>query len=148
MATRWWPRSSTKTSSAHDPRTRPQIDLEKLRAAINEKNLQFFYDYRAVNGAYIYGGRKTPFGIVNFPDEFAKLRKMIEVRDQRIWDVAQGKQVADKIDDSKTGEFESDPNQLQASRLPSRPRKKPSRSLRFPRASRSTCMRPKSSFRT
>lgn len=85
---------------------RPSVDsgsYEKLRAAVNEKNLQFFYDYRAVNGYYIYGGRKNPFGVVNFPVEFAKLRKMIEVRDRRVWAVAQGKEVPPIIDDSTTG---------------------------------------------
>ena len=54
-----------------------KADLAKLKAEVNEKNLQFWYDYRAINGCYIYGGRKAPFGIVNFPAEFAKLRKMI-----------------------------------------------------------------------
>lgn len=58
-----------------------------------------------INGFYIYGGRKQPFGVVNFPAEFAKLRKMIAVRDRRIWDVAQGKPVSEKPDDSETGEF-------------------------------------------
>jgi glucose/arabinose dehydrogenase len=85
------------------PTAAATANLELLRAAVNEKNLQFFYDYRAVNGYYIYGGRKNPFGVVNFPVEFAKLRKMIEVRDRRVWDVAQGKQVAAAIDDSGTG---------------------------------------------
>jgi glucose/arabinose dehydrogenase len=66
--------------------------LEKLQAEVNEKNLQFFFDYRAVNGYYIYGGRKNPFGVVNFPAEFAKLRRMIELRDRRVWAVAQGKE--------------------------------------------------------
>ena len=80
-------------------------DTTKLLAEVQEKNLQFFYDYRAINGFYIYGGRKAPFGIVNFPAEFAKLRKMIAVRDKRIWAVAQGKEVPAKIDDSETGEF-------------------------------------------
>jgi glucose/arabinose dehydrogenase len=77
----------------------------KLRAEVNEKNLQFWYDHRAVNGFYIYGGRKAPFGVVNFPAEFAKLRKMVAKRDERIWAVAQGKSVPEKIDDSDTGEF-------------------------------------------
>ena len=81
------------------------IDLSKLHAAVNEKNLQFFYDYRAINGFYIYGGRKEPFGVVNFPPEFDKLRKMIVNRDHRIWDIAQGKSVPEKIDDSTTGDF-------------------------------------------
>lgn len=82
-----------------------KADMTKLLAEVNEKNLQFFYDYRAVNGFYIYGGRKNPFGTVNFPAEFAKLRKMIANRDQRVWAVAQGKEVPATIDDSNTGEF-------------------------------------------
>lgn len=79
--------------------------LAKLKAEVNEKSLQFWYDHRAVNGFYIYGGRKAPFGVVNFPAEFAKLRRMIAQRDERIWAVAQGKSVPEKIDDSETGEF-------------------------------------------
>ena len=77
--------------------------LTRLHAEVQEKNRQFFFDYRAVNGYYIYGGRKKPFGVVNFPAEFAKLRKMIAVRDRRIWAVAQGKKVPAEIDDSQTG---------------------------------------------
>jgi glucose/arabinose dehydrogenase/lysophospholipase L1-like esterase len=83
----------------------PGTQLDELQAAVNEKNLQHWYDYRAINGYYIYGGRKEPFGVVNFPAEFAKLRKMVAVRDQRIWDIAQGKEVPEQIDDSRTGEF-------------------------------------------
>jgi len=79
------------------------VNLEQLRAEIVEKNRQFFFDHRAVNGYYIYGGRKNPYGVVNFPEEFAKLRKMIAVRDRRIWDVAQNRAVLAEIDDSQTG---------------------------------------------
>ena len=86
------------------PRPATNVDYDRLRAEVNQKNLQFFYDHRAVNGFYIYGGRKNPFGVVNFPVEFAKLRKMVAVRDRRIWDVAQGKPVSAEIDDSSTGE--------------------------------------------
>jgi glucose/arabinose dehydrogenase len=82
-----------------------KADLAKLKAEVNEKNKQFWYDYRAINGCYIYGGRKAPFGIVNFPAEFDKLRKMVEKRERRVWDVAQGKSVPAKIDDSDTGEL-------------------------------------------
>jgi glucose/arabinose dehydrogenase len=82
-----------------------KANMMALHAAVQEKNLQFFYDYRAVNGCYIYGGRKSPFGVVNFPAEFAKLRKLIENREQRVWDVAKGKSVSGTIDDSNTGDF-------------------------------------------
>lgn len=81
------------------------IDMDALYAAVSEKNLQHWYDYRAVNGYYIYGGRKKPFGVVNFPAEFEKLRKMVANRDERIWQIAQGKQVPEEIDDSNTGDF-------------------------------------------
>lgn len=82
-----------------------KANVDALHAAVAEKNLQHFYDYRAVNGYYIYGGRKNPFGVVNFPAEFEKLRKMVAVRDARIWKIAQGKAVPEKIDDSGTGDF-------------------------------------------
>ncbi|MEZ6055437.1 MAG: GDSL-type esterase/lipase family protein [Planctomycetaceae bacterium] len=81
----------------------PQV--KSLHAEVQEKNKQFWYDYRAINGYYIYGGRKKPFGVVNYPAEFAKLRKMIAVRDQRVWSVAAGQKVAATIDDSGTGDF-------------------------------------------
>ncbi len=84
---------------------KPAANAQALYAAVQEKNFQFFYDYRAVNGCYIYGGRKAPFGVVNFPVEFAKLRKMIQNRERRVWDIAQGKSVPATIDDSGTGEF-------------------------------------------
>jgi glucose/arabinose dehydrogenase len=83
----------------------PTASSKALHAAVQEKNLQFSYDYRAVNGCYIYGGRKAPFGIVNFPTEMAKLRKMIKNREERIWQIAQGKAVPATIDDSDTGDF-------------------------------------------
>jgi len=82
-----------------------KADLAKLKAEIQEKNLQFFYDYRAINGFYIYGGRKAPFGVINFPEEFAKLRKMIAQREARVWAVARGESVPPSIDDSETGEM-------------------------------------------
>ena len=82
-----------------------KADYEALRAEVNEKNEQFWYDYRAINGCYIYGGRKTPFGVVNFPAEFAKLRKMVANRERRVWAVARGEKVPATIDDSDTGEL-------------------------------------------
>ena len=79
--------------------------MKALHAAVQEKNLQFFYDYRAVNGCYIYGGRKAPFGIVNFPAELAKLRKMIQNREERIWESPRERAFPTTIDDSDTGDF-------------------------------------------
>ena len=76
----------------------------KLRDAVNDKSFVHQQDYRMVNGWYVYGGRRT-FDTDTFPREYVKLRAMAAVRDRYVWDLAQGKQVPDKPDDSKTGDL-------------------------------------------
>lgn len=78
--------------------------FEKLRAAVIDKAWYHMQDYRMVNGWYVYGSRRT-FDHETFPKEYQKIRNMVAVRDQHVWDVASGKKVADKPDDSKTGEL-------------------------------------------
>jgi glucose/arabinose dehydrogenase len=68
-------------------------DLERLRAEVNEKNLQFWYDYRAANGNFIYGAHVNEFGRKTFPEEFRKLRRRVEAHDRRIWAIASGRGV-------------------------------------------------------
>ena len=76
---------------------------EALRAEVNEKSLQHWYDYRAVNGFYIYGGRSNLWKNKQVMEtERRKLADMAAVRDGRIWKVAQGQSVPKTIDDSKT----------------------------------------------
>lgn len=87
------------------PASGSKADPARLLAEVREKNQQFWYDHRAINGAYIYGGRKSPFGVVNFPAEFAKLRAMIERREKRVWAAARGEALPETIDDSGTGEL-------------------------------------------
>lgn len=77
---------------------------EKLRSAINDKSWVHLQDYRMLNGWYVYGGRRT-FDTETFPREYIKIRKMAEVRDRLVWDLAQGKPVADTPDDAGTGEL-------------------------------------------
>ncbi|MCC6418225.1 MAG: HEAT repeat domain-containing protein [Gemmataceae bacterium] len=57
---------------------------EKRRAAIVDRNREFFYQWRAVNGEYIYGRRARPFGVVNFPGEMQQLDKLVREGDARI----------------------------------------------------------------
>jgi putative heme-binding domain-containing protein len=78
--------------------------FEKLLRAVNDKSFVHQQDYRMVNGWYVYGGRRT-YDTETFPREYAKLRAMAAVRDRYVWDIAQGKKVADKPDDSKTGDL-------------------------------------------
>ena len=78
--------------------------FEQLRAAVNDKSWVHQQDYRMLNGWYVYGGRRT-FDTETFPHEFLKIRAMAAVRDRYVWDLAQGKRVAAKPDDSKTGQL-------------------------------------------
>jgi lysophospholipase L1-like esterase len=59
--------------------------FEQLRDLIRDKNQQFFYRWRPVNGEYVVGRRIEPFGVVNFPPEMRRLDEMVAERDRRIW---------------------------------------------------------------
>ncbi|MGE0760314.1 MAG: SGNH/GDSL hydrolase family protein, partial [Pirellulaceae bacterium] len=78
--------------------------FERLIAAVNDKSWVHEQDYRMLNGWYVYGGRRT-WDTETFPREYAKIRAMAAVRDQRVWDIANGKLVPEKPDDSQTGEL-------------------------------------------
>jgi hypothetical protein len=74
-----WPAADPTAPTTRDPA------LLGLADAIREKNQLFFYRWRAVNGEYIYGRRKEPFGVVNFPPEMRMLEEMIAAREKEIW---------------------------------------------------------------
>lgn len=76
----------------------------QLLAAINDKSWYHLQDYRMLNGWYVYGGRRT-WDTETFPREYVKIRNMVRVRDQYVWDVANGRPVPEVPDDSKTGEL-------------------------------------------
>lgn len=59
-------------------------NLQRLYEAISQKNELFFLRWRAVNGEYIYGRRKEPFGVVDFPPEMAELERMIRSHEEKI----------------------------------------------------------------
>lgn len=59
-----------------------------LLDAVRDKNELFVLRWRAVNGEYIYGRRKEPFGVVNFPPEMRKLEEMISAKEREIWTLA------------------------------------------------------------
>jgi hypothetical protein len=43
--------------------------------------------YAATNSYYVWGGRREPFGSVNFPEEEAQLNRMVAARQQALWDM-------------------------------------------------------------
>ena len=60
----------------------------RLKKAIRLKDDHFFYKWRAVNGEYIYGRRREPFGVLSYPPEMAKLDRMIAGLDEVIWQLS------------------------------------------------------------
>jgi putative heme-binding domain-containing protein len=90
--------------SGPNPAMNDSARFEKVRNAVNDKSWVHLQDYRMLNGWYVYGGRRT-YDTETFPREYLKIRNMVAVRDRYIHDLVRGKPVADKPDDSKTGEL-------------------------------------------
>ncbi len=88
----------------------PMKNLEKLRAAVNNKNAEWHARYRTVDGYNVYGGRsKLEFPIAgkNSPkitnyevmqEEMTQRDVKTANRDQRVWAIAKGSDL--KVDDS------------------------------------------------
>ncbi len=73
---------------------------EPLRAAVVEKDRQYFRRYRPLNTFYYTGGRNKSYGYLDFLPAMKNFDILVANREQRIWDLAQGKSVPAEIDDS------------------------------------------------
>ena len=83
----------------------------KVKASVDDKNFHWWHRYRAANGYSIYGkrGKAGSDGTYNNEDVMERERtildQMTENRDKKIWALASGESVPDKIDDSNTLPF-------------------------------------------
>ena len=77
----------------------PQIS-DSLLATIVDKNHQFFRRFRPLNTFYYTGGRNKDYGYLDFLPAMRNFDMMVANRDQRIWDISQGKSVSTNVDDS------------------------------------------------
>ncbi|ACT91918.1 PVC-type heme-binding CxxCH protein [Dyadobacter fermentans] len=66
----------------------------KLLSVVKMKDDHFSYRWRAVNGEYIYGRRREPFGVIAFPPELRKLNQMTASLDSVIWEMGKSNDVA------------------------------------------------------
>ena len=73
---------------------------ETLRATVIDKNRQYFRRYRPLNTFYYTGGRNQTYGYLDFLPAMKNFDIMVANRDQRSWDLANGKPVPDEVDDS------------------------------------------------
>lgn len=80
-------------------RTPPPVTTD-LRDAVVDKNRQFFRRFRPLNTFYYTGGRNKDYGYLDFLPAMRNFDIMVSNRDQRIWDLASGKQVPLKVDDT------------------------------------------------
>ena len=64
-----------------------------LRRVVLRKGRLFFDRYRAVNGYYIYGGRKEPFGVHSFPPEMVRFDELVGELDREAAELAQSGEV-------------------------------------------------------
>ncbi len=64
-----------------------------LRRVVLRKSRLFFDRYRAVNGYYIYGGRKEPFGVHSFPPEMARFDELVGELDGEAAELARSDEV-------------------------------------------------------
>lgn len=73
----------------------------ELVDTIRDKNRQFFRRYRPLNAFYYTGDRNKDYGYLDFLPAMHSFDIMVSNRDQRIWEIAQGKTFGDqKVDDS------------------------------------------------
>ncbi|MEZ6114820.1 MAG: GDSL-type esterase/lipase family protein, partial [Pirellulaceae bacterium] len=77
----------------------PEIN-DSLRQAITDKNREYFRRFRPLNTFYYTGGRNKAYGYLDFLPAMRNFDMMVENRDRRIWNLAQGKTVAATVDDS------------------------------------------------
>ncbi|MEW4486570.1 PVC-type heme-binding CxxCH protein [Thalassoglobus sp. JC818] len=71
-----------------------------LRDVIIDKDRQYFRRYRPANTFYYTGDRNKSYGYLDFLPAMRNFDMMVANREGRIWDLAQGKEVEDAIDDS------------------------------------------------
>lgn len=74
----------------------------KLRELVVEKADYWRSDYRIVNGVHVYGRRRAPYGVVNYPQEIEKIRQMTANRDQAVWAMLKGGSIDLAALDAKT----------------------------------------------
>lgn len=74
---------------------------EELRAAVVDKNRQYFRRYRPLNTYYYTGARNEEHGYLDFLPAMRNLEIMTANRDRRIWEIAKGKRFGNTpVDDS------------------------------------------------
>jgi len=79
-----------------------KADIALVNAAVKEKDFFWNNDYNLVNGVHTHGQRYAPYGPQNYPEEVAKTRELMAIREARLHEVAKGTTKSLAVDDSTT----------------------------------------------
>jgi mono/diheme cytochrome c family protein/glucose/arabinose dehydrogenase len=82
-----------------------QANRKLVHDAVLEKNWMWFKDLKIPNGVHVYGRRYDPFGPDNYPAELKKIREMTAIRDEAVWQAAQGQKMNVDSADQKTSQL-------------------------------------------
>lgn len=88
----------------------PPATTAELRAAVVDKNRHYFRRYRPLNTFYYTGKRNKSYGYLDFLPAMRNFDILVANRERRIWSMARGEAVPEKIDDSNLPELPA-PNQ-------------------------------------
>lgn len=79
-----------------------KANAAELKKAVDEFTWMWLNYYKIPNGVHVYGRRHRPYGPENYPAELRKLEQMVNIREQAIWALVQGKKFDVAAADAKT----------------------------------------------
>jgi mono/diheme cytochrome c family protein/glucose/arabinose dehydrogenase len=79
-----------------------KANAAELKKAVDDFAWMWLSYYKIPNGVHVYGRRHRPFGLENYPSELRKLEQMVNIREQAIWALVEGKKFDVAAADAKT----------------------------------------------
>lgn len=79
-----------------------KANAAELKKAVDDFGWMWLSYYKIPNGVHVYGRRHRPYGPENYPSELRKLEQMVNIREQAIWALVEGKKFDVAAADAKT----------------------------------------------
>ena len=79
-----------------------KANAAELKKAVDDFAWMWLSYYKIPNGVHVYGRRHRPYGPENYPSELRKLEQMVNIREQAIWALVEGKKFDVAAADAKT----------------------------------------------
>jgi GDSL-like Lipase/Acylhydrolase family len=79
-----------------------KASVAEVKKAVDDFAWMWINYYKIPNGVHVYGRRHRPYGPENYPAELRKLEQMVNIREEAIWALVQGKKFDVAAADAKT----------------------------------------------